>query len=111
VDAEPLAGLQWDMAQIHATAEESYAVSTGNPDVLVGIIDTGIDASHPDLAPNFDADLSRNFTTDIPLIDGRHTLSIPRRSSPRFATSACDSSGPYEPGRSSAQAGAVAWPR
>jgi subtilisin family serine protease len=70
VDAEPLADLQWDMAQIHATAEESYAVSTGNPDVLVGIIDTGIDASHPDLAPNFDAELSRNFTTDIPLIDG-----------------------------------------
>jgi subtilisin family serine protease len=70
VDAEPLAGLQWDMAQIHATAEESYAVSTGNPDVLVGIIDTGIDASHPDIAPNFDAELSRNFTTDIPLIDG-----------------------------------------
>ena len=70
VDAEPLAGLQWDMDMIHATAEESYAVSTGNPDVRVGIIDTGIDASHPDLAPNFDADLSRNFTTDIPLIDG-----------------------------------------
>jgi subtilisin family serine protease len=70
VDAEPLAALQWDMAMIHATAEESYAVSTGNPDVLVGIIDTGIDASHPDLAPNFDADLSRNFTTDIPLVDG-----------------------------------------
>jgi subtilisin family serine protease len=71
VDAEPLAGLQWDMGMIHATAEESYAVSTGNPDVLVGIIDTGIDASHPDIAPNFDADLSRNFTTDIPLIDGK----------------------------------------
>jgi subtilisin family serine protease len=70
VGAEPLAGLQWDMDMIHATAEESYAVNTGNPDVLVGIIDTGIDASHPDLAPNFDADLSRNFTTDIPLIDG-----------------------------------------
>jgi subtilisin family serine protease len=45
-------------------------VGTGNHDVLVGIIDTGIDASHPDLAPNFNADLSRNFTTDIPLIDG-----------------------------------------
>ncbi len=38
--------------------------------MLVGIIDTGIDAAHPDLAPNFDAALSRNFTTDIPLIDG-----------------------------------------
>jgi lantibiotic leader peptide-processing serine protease len=70
VDAEPLANLQWDMAMIDATADGSHAVDTGNPDVLVGIIDTGIDASHPDLAPNFRADLSRNFTTDIPLIDG-----------------------------------------
>ena len=68
--AEPLASLQWDMAMIHATVGESYAVGRGNHDVLVGIIDTGIDASHPDLAPNFNADLSQNFTTDIPLIDG-----------------------------------------
>jgi subtilisin family serine protease len=70
VDAEPLADLQWDMEMIHATAEGSYDVETGNPDVLVGIIDTGIDASHPDLAPNFNEDLSQNFTTDVPLIDG-----------------------------------------
>lgn len=69
-DAEPLAGLQWDMDMIHATTEGSYAVDTGNPDVLVGVIDTGIDASHPDIAPNFDAALSRNFTVDDPLIDG-----------------------------------------
>ena len=32
----------------------------------VGVIDTGIDASHPDIAPNFDARLSRNFTVDDP---------------------------------------------
>ena len=70
VDAEPLAGLQWDMEMIDATTDGSYAVDTGNPDVLVGIIDTGIDASHPDLAANFDAALSRNFTVDDPLIDG-----------------------------------------
>ena len=70
VDAEPLADLQWDMEMIHATPDESYAVDTGNPDVRVGIIDTGIDASHPDIAPNFDAALSRNFTVDDPLIDG-----------------------------------------
>ena len=38
--------------------------------MLVGIIDTGIDATHPDLAANFDAALSQNFTTDIPAIDG-----------------------------------------
>jgi subtilisin family serine protease len=70
VDAEPLAGLQWDMEMIDATVDGSYAVDTGNSDVLVGIIDTGIDASHPDIAPNFDAALSRNFTIDDPLIDG-----------------------------------------
>jgi len=69
-DAEPLADLQWNMEMINATETGSYAVQTGNPEVRVGIIDTGIDASHPDIAPNFDAALSRNFTTDIPLIDG-----------------------------------------
>ncbi len=33
----------------------------------VGIIDTGVDGNHPDIAPNFDRKLSRNFTTDIPV--------------------------------------------
>ncbi len=70
VAAEPLAGLQWDMAMIHATAAGSYAKQPGSKGVLVGIIDTGVDGTHPDIAPNFDAALSRNFTTDIPSIDG-----------------------------------------
>lgn len=68
--AEPLAGLQWDMAMIRATAGESYAVQRGDRRVLVGIIDTGVDGSHPDIAPNFNRALSRNFTVDIPLVDG-----------------------------------------
>jgi subtilisin family serine protease len=67
---EPLADLQWDMQMINATASGSYRAQRGNKRVLVGIIDSGIDGSHPDLAPNFDRDLSRTFTTDIPLIDG-----------------------------------------
>jgi subtilisin family serine protease len=67
---EPLAGLQWDMAMIHATADGSYKVQQGSRSVLVGILDTGVDGTHPDIAPNFDAALSRNFTTDIPDIDG-----------------------------------------
>ena len=67
---EPLQGLQWDMEMMDATPEGSYATQPGDPGVLVGIIDTGIDASHPDIAPNFNAALSRNFTTDIPAIDG-----------------------------------------
>jgi lantibiotic leader peptide-processing serine protease len=58
------------MAQIHATPEGSYGKSLGDKGVLVGILDSGIDGSRPDLAPNFDKADSRNFVTDIPLIDG-----------------------------------------
>lgn len=65
--AEPLARLQWDMRQIGATPDGAHAVEQGSPDVMVGIIDTGVDASHPDIAPNFNHELSRNFTTDIPV--------------------------------------------
>jgi lantibiotic leader peptide-processing serine protease len=68
--AEPLAHLQWGMRMIGATPEGSYAVERGERGVRVGIIDTGVDGSHPDIAPNFNQQLSRNFTTDIPLIDG-----------------------------------------
>jgi subtilisin family serine protease len=64
-------GQVFSLRMIHATASESYAVERGKPGVLVGIMDTGIDAAHPDIAPNFNARLSRNFTTDIPLIDGK----------------------------------------
>jgi len=69
-NAEPLAGLQWDMQMIHATVDGSYREQLGSKRVLVGVIDTGIDSSHPDIAPNFSRDLSRNFTQDIELIDG-----------------------------------------
>ncbi|MCU1544330.1 MAG: peptidase [Microbacteriaceae bacterium] len=64
--AEPLASLQWDMQQIGATADGSYRYEPGKKGVLVGILDTGVDGTHPDIAPNFDAALSRNFTVDIP---------------------------------------------
>jgi subtilisin family serine protease len=74
--AEPLASLQWDMQQIGATVDGSYRYEPGKKGVLVGILDTGVDGTHPDIAPNFDAALSRNFTVDIPfdangdIIDG-----------------------------------------
>jgi subtilisin family serine protease len=66
---EPLAPLQWDMAAIGAGSQASYRFDQGEG-VRVGIIDTGVDGSHPDIAPNFARALSRNFTTDDPLIDG-----------------------------------------
>jgi subtilisin family serine protease len=67
---EPLANRQWDMAQIGATASGSYARNPGSHKVRVGIIDTGVDGTHPDLAPNFDSALSHNFVIDNPFIDG-----------------------------------------
>ncbi|MEU6039781.1 S8 family serine peptidase [Actinomadura sp. NPDC047616] len=63
---EPLADLQWDMKQIRATADGSYKTEPGDRGVLVGVIDTGIDGSHPDIRANFNRALSRNFTVDIP---------------------------------------------
>lgn len=67
---EPLASRQWDMRMMHATSRGSYAVEPGSKKVLVGIMDTGVAARHPDIRPNFNTRLSRNFTHDIPLIDG-----------------------------------------
>ena len=66
---EPLADLQWNMKMIGATSTEAHRRATGRR-VTVGVMDTGVDASHPDLAPNFSHELSRNFTMDIPAVDG-----------------------------------------
>ncbi|CAA9569728.1 MAG: Secreted subtilisin-like protease [uncultured Thermomicrobiales bacterium] len=68
--ADPLAPQQWDMRLIRATREGSYSVQAGDKAVLVGVIDTGVDGNHPDIAPNFSRELSRNFTTDRPEFDG-----------------------------------------
>jgi subtilisin family serine protease len=51
-DSDNLSGLQWDMRQIHTP--EAHAITGGSPSVLVGDIDTGLDYTHPDLAPNVD---------------------------------------------------------
>jgi subtilisin family serine protease len=51
-DGDTLSGLQWDMRQIHTP--EAHAITGGSPSVLVGDIDTGIDAHHPDLRQNLD---------------------------------------------------------
>jgi subtilisin family serine protease len=50
---DPREGDQWDMAQIKA--DQAHAVTDGSRNVLVGINDSGVDDTHPDLAPNFDA--------------------------------------------------------
>src|SRR5262245_63877295 len=68
---DSLSGYQWDMKMIHAQdATGAPAAEQRGAGVLVGIIDTGVDGTHPDIAPNFSNALSRNFTTDIPSLDG-----------------------------------------
>jgi subtilisin family serine protease len=47
-----LTSRQWDMDQIQAPA--AHAINSGSPSVTVGDIDTGLDYTHPNLAPNVD---------------------------------------------------------
>jgi subtilisin family serine protease len=56
---EPLAACQWNMAIIDADAS-ARANATGDG-VRVGVIDSGIDATHPDIAPNLDLAASCSF--------------------------------------------------
>jgi Subtilase family len=53
---EPLFGLQWDMTQIHTP--EANAVTTGSPNVVVGVLDSGISSTHPDLVTQIAKDKS-----------------------------------------------------
>ncbi|MDG4800571.1 S8 family serine peptidase [Micromonospora sp. WMMD980] len=53
---EPLYGQQWDMDMIHLP--QAHAVTTGRPDVVVGVLDSGISSSHPDLATQIAKDRS-----------------------------------------------------
>ena len=47
---DPLFSSEWGLAAIRAP--EAWDVTTGSPQVTVAVVDTGIDASHPDLRPN-----------------------------------------------------------
>jgi subtilisin family serine protease len=62
--AEPLWGLQWDMVQIHVP--EAHEITGGSPSVLVGDLDTGLDFTHPDIAPNYDAANSTDCSSGSP---------------------------------------------
>jgi subtilisin family serine protease len=62
-NGEPFGVCQWDMAIINASDSGSYAYATGKG-VKVGVIDSGVDFYHPDIAPNLDVDLSCSFIFD-----------------------------------------------
>jgi subtilisin family serine protease len=65
--ADDLGELQWDMAQINAT--EAHAITGGSASIVVGDIDTGLDFTHPDLAPNVDFDNSVSCVSGSPDTD------------------------------------------
>jgi subtilisin family serine protease len=64
---DPLSPQQWDMVQIHVP--EALEITGGSPEVIVGDIDTGLDYTHPDLAPNVDFDNSVSCVTGVPNTD------------------------------------------
>ncbi len=51
---------QWDMKMIKA--DQAHQITDGNRNVLVGVLDSGIDPDHPDLAANIDVPDSVNCT-------------------------------------------------
>lgn len=67
-DGDPLDGWLWGMEEIDAAG--AHPVTTGERDVRVGVIDTGVDSSHPDLEEAYDEKRSRSFVTDMPDVDG-----------------------------------------
>ena len=52
VDRADLTGEQWDMSMIGA--DRARRISPGSKNVLVGILDSGVDPNHPDLAAALD---------------------------------------------------------
>ncbi|CCK31086.1 subtilisin-like protease [Streptomyces davaonensis JCM 4913] len=57
-DSEPLEADQWDLRAIGA--DQAAKINPGSSKVTVAVIDTGVDDTHPDLAPNFSKSQSAN---------------------------------------------------
>ncbi|TCC05845.1 serine protease [Kribbella soli] len=68
VGMDPLDAQLWGLKMVRS--DLARTVQPGKKSVKVGVLDSGIDARNPDIAPNFDWKLSRNFAPDIPEIDG-----------------------------------------
>src|SRR4051794_31836589 len=72
---DPLDGYLWGMNMIRA--DLAHTKTLGNAKVEVGVMDTGVDGSHPDIKPNFDRSASRNFVEDIPYDERGQTVDGP----------------------------------
>lgn len=61
---DPLEPLQWDLPAIKA--DKAHQETLGSGEVTVAVIDTGVDDTHPDLAPNFDREASVSCVGGVP---------------------------------------------
>ncbi|KOX17992.1 serine protease [Saccharothrix sp. NRRL B-16348] len=61
---DPLDDALWGLRLVRS--DIARVRQAGDRRVYVGVLDTGVDGTHPDIAPNFNRVLSRNFTIDIP---------------------------------------------
>ncbi|MBM3664911.1 MAG: hypothetical protein FJW92_03855, partial [Actinobacteria bacterium] len=59
---DPLLGSLWGMANIGAAT--AWDATQGSADVLVGVVDSGVSPTHPDLTGNLRGDLGRNFVPE-----------------------------------------------
>jgi subtilisin family serine protease len=64
VSTRDLAGQQWDMNMIKA--DQSRRIDTGSKNVLVGVLDSGIDPKHPNLSSALDRPASAGCVTGKP---------------------------------------------
>jgi len=67
VPNDPNYSSQWHLSQIQAP--QAWAVNTGAPSVVVAVVDSGVDGTHPDLAaklvPGWNFVNNNSITTDI----------------------------------------------
>ena len=61
-DDDPFLDLQWGITAVDA--QNGWAKGRLGKRALVAVLDEGVDATHPDLAPNVRADLSTSFAED-----------------------------------------------